>query len=127
MKRCYICLSTHNVNAEGRCSLCQTAHDAGRGGVSYGSYQAILYNPEAEQEQKQEAAGFTPGRCRWCGGPMPENAKPAQIYCSVKCRRGATRAKNHQAYVARQEFSEAEKQGMKACGARAAWEAREMY
>lgn len=58
MRRCVVCGGTNNVNADGRCGLCQIAYDAARGGTSYGKYQALLYRP-SEQEEVTEKRDST--------------------------------------------------------------------
>lgn len=132
MKRCYICLSTHSVNAEGRCSLCQTAHDAVRGGVSYGRYQAILYDPEnvklPEREENppepEKRGRFNePGGCRWCGKPLPEGRGNARFYCDWRCGAAAAREQKRvwrEKMAARTEIPAPK-------GAGEIWTAREMY
>ena len=134
MRRCLVCLSTHNVNPQGRCSLCQVSYDAARGGVSYGQYQAILYRPPEEGEAEPEIPEleipeeeqFKPGFCRQCGKPFPAGYRQAQRYCSVQCKNAARKARECADLDRRGRGGLNRRIGNKD-GAAGVWIARELY
>ena len=130
--RCINCGCVKKLDEHGRCGLCGASKSASDSGISYGKRQAILYDPENVKLPEREGNPLDPerrgrfnepGKCRWCGKPLPEGRAHARLYCDWHCGTAAAREQKRtwrEKMAARTEIPAPE-------GAGEIWTAREMY
>lgn len=87
MKRCKVCKSASNVNASGRCRLCQTAKDALEAGISYGEFVSRRVNTRKLSTDEVSLTDLKKTKkCRWCGAEFVVGNRN-KAYCSDECRK----------------------------------------